>query len=311
MVRKVHKRWWEGAMVSDERLRELEEKYEGYTVVDDSGDKIGKVDDLLVDDVDNEEYIGVKMGLFGLSGMTLIPMELCRADEPGRRIQVHDTKEHVKAAPNFRDDDDITAEYEDRIREHFGLSGAAPSSDRGFYGRYEAPRASGGYREEGREDERYSGRPEGGVQARGVSSPDTTDLGRPDDERYSGLAMGGVNRKEQAEPRGAEPGYETAGEERREPADRETHDEGTPFAGAASSFGAGSPEGAGEQRNDYDRGYDEGYRRAMEKLRSSGAGEGSGGIARERDEGGPGATDAGSGRESERTRVRRRIRRLT
>jgi hypothetical protein len=62
-------------MANDERLRELEDKYEGFTVYDRDGDKIGKVDDLFVDDSDREEYIGVKMGLFGLSGTTLIPME--------------------------------------------------------------------------------------------------------------------------------------------------------------------------------------------------------------------------------------------
>ena len=33
-------------VASEERLRELEEKYEGYTVYDNQGSKIGKVDDL-------------------------------------------------------------------------------------------------------------------------------------------------------------------------------------------------------------------------------------------------------------------------
>ncbi len=31
----------------DERMRELEERYEGYEVYDRNGEKIGKVDDLL------------------------------------------------------------------------------------------------------------------------------------------------------------------------------------------------------------------------------------------------------------------------
>jgi PRC-barrel domain len=52
----------------DDCLRELEERYEGYEVYDNAGEKIGKVDDLFIDETDREEYIGVKMGLFGLSG---------------------------------------------------------------------------------------------------------------------------------------------------------------------------------------------------------------------------------------------------
>jgi hypothetical protein len=65
----------------EERLRELEEKYEGYEVYDSTGEKIGKVDDIFVDETDREEYIGVKMSLFGLSGTTLIPWEAARIEE--------------------------------------------------------------------------------------------------------------------------------------------------------------------------------------------------------------------------------------
>src|SRR5215211_6536644 len=55
----------------DERLKELDDKYEDYAVYDNAGEKIGKVDDVFIDETDREEYIGVKMGLFGLSGKTL------------------------------------------------------------------------------------------------------------------------------------------------------------------------------------------------------------------------------------------------
>jgi sporulation protein YlmC with PRC-barrel domain len=72
----------------EERLRELEEKYEGYEVYDSTGEKIGKVDDIFVNETDREEYIGVKMGLFGLSGTTLIPTEITRLDERERAIEV-------------------------------------------------------------------------------------------------------------------------------------------------------------------------------------------------------------------------------
>src|SRR5918995_7701 len=125
-------------MANDERLRELEERYEGYTVYDNAGSRIGKVDDLFVDDTDREEYIGVKMGLFGLSGTTLIPMGLARVDEQERRIEVGASKDQAKDAPHYHDDDEIDHEFEARIRDHFGLeSQEASSPERGTYGRYD------------------------------------------------------------------------------------------------------------------------------------------------------------------------------
>ena len=120
-------------MTSEERLRELEEKYEGYKVYDNRGEKIGKVDDLFVDESDNEEYIGVKLGLFGTKS-TLIPMDIVRVNEAEKSIEVSESKDHVKDAPTFGDDDEVTAEYEERIRSHFGLESLGASSSRGTYG---------------------------------------------------------------------------------------------------------------------------------------------------------------------------------
>jgi sporulation protein YlmC with PRC-barrel domain len=124
-------------MASEERLRELEEKYEGFTVYDNRGSKIGKVDDLFVDEKDHEEYIGVKMGFLGMKS-TLIPMEVTRVNESDRTIEVSESKDRVKDAPSFDDDEDVTAEYEERIRRHFGLESLQEQSGRGSYG------ASGG-----------------------------------------------------------------------------------------------------------------------------------------------------------------------
>jgi sporulation protein YlmC with PRC-barrel domain len=126
-------------MTSDERLRELEEKYEGFKVYDNQGEKIGKVDDLFVDESDNEEYIGVKLGLFGTKS-TLIPMEIVRVNEADKAIEVSDSKDHVQDAPTFGDDEEVTAEYEDRIRSHFGLESLA--SSRGSYGGYSGTEGS-------------------------------------------------------------------------------------------------------------------------------------------------------------------------
>jgi sporulation protein YlmC with PRC-barrel domain len=120
-------------VASEDRLRELEEKYEDYKVYDNQGERIGKVDDLFVDESDREEYIGVKLGFFGMKS-TLIPMDIVRVNENERSIEVSDSKDHVKSAPSFDDDEDITPDYEDRIRNYFGLESLGTSG--GGYGTY-------------------------------------------------------------------------------------------------------------------------------------------------------------------------------
>jgi hypothetical protein len=85
-----------------------------------------------VDETDREEYIGVKLGLLGRKS-TLIPMEIVRVNENDRSVEVSESKDHVKGAPSFDDDEDITPEFEDRIRTYFGLE---PIGTSGGYGAY-------------------------------------------------------------------------------------------------------------------------------------------------------------------------------
>jgi len=109
------------------RLRESEEKYKGYTVYDNAGEKVGKVDELLVDEADREEYIGVKMGLLGTKSI-LIPMDMVRANEPDRAMEVAESRDRIREAPTYEGNDDITDDYEDRIRRHFGLDSLQSST---------------------------------------------------------------------------------------------------------------------------------------------------------------------------------------
>ncbi len=50
-----------GSEERSDRFTALEERFAGYEVYDQNYEKIGKVDDLFVDENDNPEYIGVKM----------------------------------------------------------------------------------------------------------------------------------------------------------------------------------------------------------------------------------------------------------
>jgi uncharacterized protein (TIGR02271 family) len=119
-----------------DRFTAIEDQYAGYEVYDRNGEKIGKVDDLFVDENDQPEYLGVKMGFLGLEGTSLIPWELTRVNGEGHRIEVSVDKAQVKEGPSFNDDRDITPEYEERVYSHYGLQRAQTNGDRGGYGEY-------------------------------------------------------------------------------------------------------------------------------------------------------------------------------
>src|SRR5918996_4158975 len=116
-----------------DRFTALEDRFAGYEVYDPTGSKIGKVDDLFVDENDQPEYIGVKMGLLGTRS-TLIPWEVARVDENDRRIEVSVDKAQAKEGPSFNDDEDITPEYEEQVYSHYGLRRAQTGGERGGYG---------------------------------------------------------------------------------------------------------------------------------------------------------------------------------
>ena len=92
-----------------------------------------------MDENDQPEYLGVKMGFLGLEGKGLIPWEGARVNEGERRIEVSADKEMVKNGPSYGDDEEITPEYEVRIRSHYGLGGdrqGRAGYQRGAYGEY-------------------------------------------------------------------------------------------------------------------------------------------------------------------------------
>ena len=119
-----------------DRFTALEDRFSGYEVYDPDGEKIGKVDDLFVDEQDNPEYIGVKMGFLGTSS-TLIPWGVVNStDDEGRRIIVSVDKAKAKDGPAFDDDREITPEFENQVYSYYGLQAAQGSEERGAYGGY-------------------------------------------------------------------------------------------------------------------------------------------------------------------------------
>src|SRR5215218_569156 len=122
-----------------DRFTAIEDQYAGYTVVDQSGSKIGKVDDLFLDENDQPEYFGVKMGFLGTSS-TLIPADIVTINNEQGFIEVSQPKSTVQDGPAFDDDSEITPEYENEVRFYYGL-GVIESS--GSYGDYEGEETNG------------------------------------------------------------------------------------------------------------------------------------------------------------------------
>ena len=119
-----------------DRFTALEDRFAGYEVYDPAGEKIGKVDDLFVDQSDEPEYIGVKMGFLGTRS-TLIPWEaVSTTDDEGRTITVDTDKDKAKNGPAFDDDREITPEFEEEIYSYYGLSRSSSSDSSGSYGSY-------------------------------------------------------------------------------------------------------------------------------------------------------------------------------
>ena len=110
-------------------------RFEGYQIYDRHYEKVGKVEDLFVDENDAPEYIGVKTGLFG-GPSTLIPMDIVRVNDIRQLVEVASDKETIKDAPSFGDDAEITAGFEERVYAHFGATREPPPTDRGGYDAY-------------------------------------------------------------------------------------------------------------------------------------------------------------------------------
>ena len=111
-----------GAMTPAERSNDpftaLEERYSDYHVYDRHYERIGKVDDLFVDESDNFEYIGVKMSFLGTRS-TLIPMEIVRVNDRRELAEVAVDKDMIKSGPTFGDDREITPEFEQQVRDYY------------------------------------------------------------------------------------------------------------------------------------------------------------------------------------------------
>ena len=107
---------------------ELKEVGDEYTVYDSHYEKVGKVDDLLMDERDRVLYVGVKMGFFGTNS-TLVPTEIIRVNDRRRLIEVSEPADTIRHAPHFGRGEELTPELENHVRTYYGIESLQPSPD--------------------------------------------------------------------------------------------------------------------------------------------------------------------------------------
>jgi hypothetical protein len=99
-------------------------KYDLYS----GNDKVGSVDDLLVDDDGRIRYFVVNTGLWIFGKKVLLPVGQARVSRSDRRIYVDGlTREQVEQMPTYNENSMVDNSYEDRVRDSYRPMGKRQS----------------------------------------------------------------------------------------------------------------------------------------------------------------------------------------
>ena len=94
--------------------------WRGRTVLDRDGEKIGKFEELYLDDGDRPAWAAVTTGLFGLR-QSFVPLDGARLD--GDDLRVPYGRDQVKDAPNIDPDEQLSSEEENLLERHYAGDG--------------------------------------------------------------------------------------------------------------------------------------------------------------------------------------------
>ena len=109
--------------------------WQGATMVDRDGDKVGTIESIYVDDQTGQpEWALVNTGFFGTRS-TFVP--IAQASASGDQVQVPFEQQRVKDAPNMDPDGHLSEQEEQELWRHYGLDygDAATDEDRDTVGR--------------------------------------------------------------------------------------------------------------------------------------------------------------------------------
>ena len=103
----------------------------GRSLVDPSGDKVGKIADIYMDDdTDRSEWLAVTTGLFG-SKVSFVPITEATAPA-GDDVRSQFYKGQVKEAPNAEADGQLSQDEEARLYTHYGIDYSEQRSNSGL-----------------------------------------------------------------------------------------------------------------------------------------------------------------------------------
>ena len=113
--------------ITTKQLRAIAES--GGDVRTTSGDKIGSIGQIYVDDSTGEpSWVTVRTGLFGMSE-SFVPLE--GATDNGKDIMVNYDKDTVKDAPRIDADRQLSPDEEETLYAHYGMTSGSGYRDRG------------------------------------------------------------------------------------------------------------------------------------------------------------------------------------
>jgi uncharacterized protein (TIGR02271 family) len=109
---------------------ETAQAWQGRTMVDPAGDKLGTIDAIYIDDETGQpEWATVASGLF-TAKTAFVP--LAQAQDTGDSVQVPYDKQQVKNAPTMRAEGQLSQDDEAELYRHYGLDYSEHRSDSGL-----------------------------------------------------------------------------------------------------------------------------------------------------------------------------------
>jgi uncharacterized protein (TIGR02271 family) len=106
------------------------QSWQGRTMVDPAGDKLGTIDAIYLDDETGQpEWATVTSSLFGTKA-AFVP--LAQAQDTGDSVQVPYDKQQVKNAPSMEADGQLSQDEEAELYRHYGLDYSEHRSDSGL-----------------------------------------------------------------------------------------------------------------------------------------------------------------------------------
>ncbi|HZA81879.1 MAG TPA: PRC and DUF2382 domain-containing protein [Actinomycetes bacterium] len=109
---------------------EIVQSWQGRTMVDPAGDKLGTIDAIYLDDETGQpEWATVTSGLFSAK-TAFVP--LAQAQDVGDSVQVPYQEDQVRAAPGMAADGQLSRDEEAELYRHYGLDYSESRSDSGL-----------------------------------------------------------------------------------------------------------------------------------------------------------------------------------